>query len=153
MIFPTKQEHSLMSALPLLISPLKSFHTQLLRIKCCDFSSNSLFIIINLLQCSIFGVSHFSYWKYNLQYIKNCCSRHYLKISLILASCNLFLVNVLILSSLKTQENQKFSGAFRGYEMGTLARNGLNMMLGLLNVLLSIIERLMKNALQILRIF
>ena len=37
--------------------------------------------------------------------------------------------------------------------METLARNGLNMMLGLLNVLLSIIERLMKNALQILRIF
>ena len=37
--------------------------------------------------------------------------------------------------------------------MGTLARNGLNMMLELLNVLLSIIERLMKNALQILRIF
>ena len=37
--------------------------------------------------------------------------------------------------------------------MGTLARNGLNIMLGLLNVLLSIIERLMKNALQILRIF
>ena len=26
---------------------------------------------------------------------------------------------------LKTPENQRFSGVFRGYKMGTLARNGL----------------------------
>ena len=26
---------------------------------------------------------------------------------------------------MKTPENQKFSGVFRGYKMGTLARNGL----------------------------
>ena len=36
---------------------------------------------------------------------------------------NLFLVNVLILYPLKTLENLWFSGVFRGYKMGTLARN------------------------------
>ena len=43
---------------------------------------------------------------------------------------NPFLANVPILyppppPSLKTPENQRFSGAFKGYKMGTLARNGL----------------------------
>ena len=33
--------------------------------------------------------------------------------------------NVSILYPLKTPENQRFSGIFRGYKMGTLARNGL----------------------------
>ena len=36
------------------------------------------------------------------------------------------MVNVPILYSLKTPENLKFSGVFRGYKMETLARNGLN---------------------------
>ena len=36
-----------------------------------------------------------------------------------------FLANVPILYPLKTPENLFFSGAFRGYQMGTLARNGL----------------------------
>ena len=39
--------------------------------------------------------------------------------------CNPFLANVPILYPLKTPENQKFSGVFRGYKMETLARNGL----------------------------
>ena len=39
---------------------------------------------------------------------------------------NPFLANVPILYPLKTPENQRFSGAFRGYKMGTMARNGLN---------------------------
>ena len=38
---------------------------------------------------------------------------------------NLFLINVSILYPLKTAKNQRFSGTFRGYKLGTLARNGL----------------------------
>ena len=38
---------------------------------------------------------------------------------------NPFLTNVPILYPLKTPENQRFSIVFRGYKMGTLARNGL----------------------------
>ena len=38
---------------------------------------------------------------------------------------NPFLANVPILYPLKTPENQRFSGVFRGYKIGTLARNGL----------------------------
>ena len=38
---------------------------------------------------------------------------------------NPFLANVSILYPLKTPENLWFSGVFRGYKMGTLARNGL----------------------------
>ena len=42
---------------------------------------------------------------------------------------NPFLANVPILYPLKTPENQKFSGVFRGHKMGTLARNGLKTIL------------------------
>ena len=38
----------------------------------------------------------------------------------------LFLTNVCTLYPLKTPENLCFFGVFRGYKMGTLARNGLN---------------------------
>ena len=38
---------------------------------------------------------------------------------------NPFLTNAPILYPLKTPENLWFSDAFRGYKMGTLARNGL----------------------------
>ena len=38
---------------------------------------------------------------------------------------NPFLANVPILYPLRTPENFWFSGVFRGYKMGTLARNGL----------------------------
>ena len=38
---------------------------------------------------------------------------------------NPFLVNVPILYPLKRPENQRFSGVFRGYKMGTLAGNML----------------------------
>ena len=38
---------------------------------------------------------------------------------------NPFLANVPILYPLKAPENQRFSGVFRGYKIGTLARNGL----------------------------
>ena len=38
---------------------------------------------------------------------------------------NPFLANVPILYSYKTTENQRFSGCFQGYKMGTLARKGL----------------------------
>ena len=38
---------------------------------------------------------------------------------------NRFLADVPILYPLKTPENQRFSGVFRGYKMGTLARNAL----------------------------
>ena len=44
----------------------------------------------------------------------------------ILVPVNPFLANVPILYPPKTPENQRFSGVFRGYKMGTLARNGLN---------------------------
>ena len=40
-----------------------------------------------------------------------------------------FLVNDPILSPLKTPQNQMFSGVFRGYKMGTLARNRLRVTL------------------------
>ena len=40
---------------------------------------------------------------------------------------NPFLANVPILYPLKTPENQRFSVVFKGYKMGTLAGNGLNM--------------------------
>ena len=39
---------------------------------------------------------------------------------------NPFPANVPILYPLKTTENQRFSVVFRGYKMGTLAANGLN---------------------------
>ena len=39
---------------------------------------------------------------------------------------NLFLANVPILYPLKTPENQIFSGVFKGYRMGTFARDGLS---------------------------
>ena len=38
---------------------------------------------------------------------------------------NPFLANVPILYPLKTPENQRFSGVFRGYKSTALARNGL----------------------------
>ena len=38
---------------------------------------------------------------------------------------NPFLANVPILHALKTPENQRFSGVFRGCKMGTLVKNGL----------------------------
>ena len=38
---------------------------------------------------------------------------------------NPILANVPILYPLKTPENQRFPGIFRGYKMGTLARYGL----------------------------
>ena len=42
-----------------------------------------------------------------------------------LSSLNPFLINAPILYPLKTPENQRFSDVFRGYKIGTLARNGL----------------------------
>ena len=39
---------------------------------------------------------------------------------------NLFQINVFILYPMKTPEKQRFSGVFRGYKMGALARNGLS---------------------------
>ena len=44
---------------------------------------------------------------------------------------NPFLANVPILYPLKTPENLWFSEVFRGYKMGTLARNGLRSASGL----------------------
>ena len=41
------------------------------------------------------------------------------------AVLNPFLANIPILYPLKTPENLWFSGVFRRYEMGTLAKNGL----------------------------
>ena len=38
---------------------------------------------------------------------------------------NPFLPNIPILYPLKIPENVRFSGVFRGYKMGKLARNGL----------------------------
>ena len=37
-----------------------------------------------------------------------------------------FLANVLNLEPLKTPENQRFSGVFKGYKMRALTKNGLN---------------------------
>ena len=42
-----------------------------------------------------------------------------------IAHFNAFQANVPILYPLKTPENQRFSVVFRGYEIGTLTRNGL----------------------------
>ena len=42
-----------------------------------------------------------------------------------LSVINPFLANAPILYPLKALENQRFSGVFREYKMGTLARNGL----------------------------
>ena len=39
---------------------------------------------------------------------------------------NLFLADVPILYPLETPENQMFSGVFRGYKTGKLARKGLS---------------------------
>ena len=50
------------------------------------------------------------------------CTNRYINYS---SNINPFLVNVLILYPLKTPEKQRCSGAFRGYKMGILARNGL----------------------------
>ena len=44
----------------------------------------------------------------------------------ILQHVSQFLVNVLILYTLKTPENFWFSGVFMGYKMVTLGRHGLN---------------------------
>ena len=38
---------------------------------------------------------------------------------------NPFLANIPILHPLKTPESQRFSGVFRGYKMGTIAKNEL----------------------------
>ena len=46
-------------------------------------------------------------------------------ISVKLALFNPYLANVPILYHLKIPENLWFSGVFRGYKMGSLARNGL----------------------------
>ena len=43
-----------------------------------------------------------------------------------LLTLNPFLVKVSILYLLKTPENQRFFGVFRGYKMGILARDRLN---------------------------
>ena len=40
-------------------------------------------------------------------------------------SINPFLANVAILHPLKSPENQRFSGDFRGCKMGTLEKDGL----------------------------
>ena len=40
---------------------------------------------------------------------------------------NPFLASVPILYPLKAPENQRFAGVFRGYKMGRLVRNGLNL--------------------------
>ena len=40
---------------------------------------------------------------------------------------NPFLANVPILYPLKTPENQRFSGVFKGFKMGTFARNALKL--------------------------
>ena len=49
----------------------------------------------------------------------------YVLLFLLCMTINPFLANVPILYLLKTPEI-RFSGVFRGYKMGTLARNGLN---------------------------
>ena len=46
-------------------------------------------------------------------------------VSFNLVLLNPSLTNVSILHPLKTPENQRFSGVFRGYKMGRLLRNGL----------------------------
>ena len=61
---------------------------------------------------------------------KNCQNFHNFLISQLLENrlitvVNTFLANAPILYSLKTPKNFWFSGVFRGYKMGTLARNGL----------------------------
>ena len=47
------------------------------------------------------------------------------KPSLRVNEINPFLANVLILYTLKSSENQRFSGVFRGYKMRALAKNSL----------------------------
>ena len=54
------------------------------------------------------------------------CKNLYSKFLRYVVEINPFLANIPILYSLKTPENQSFSGVFRGYKMGTLTENRLN---------------------------
>ena len=64
-----------------------------------------------------------------LRFFAAYVTRHYLRNVARIKSwqslINQFLAHVSILCSLKTQENQRFLGVFRGCKMGTLARNRL----------------------------
>ena len=51
-----------------------------------------------------------------------------------LTKLNPFLANVPFFYLLKTPENLWFSGVFRGYKIGTLARNGLKRSNGLIRL-------------------
>ena len=63
---------------------------------------------------------HYLICKYSFNVTHNII-KHFLELV-----TNTFLANVLILYPLKIPDNLWFSGVFRGYKMGTLARNGLN---------------------------
>ena len=54
------------------------------------------------------------------------CKNLYSKFLRYVVEINPFLANIPILYSQKTPENQRFSGVFRGYKMGTLTENRLN---------------------------
>ena len=61
-------------------------------------------------------------------WLKESCFPVCWKVLSLVPVVNPFLSTVPILYPLKTPENQRFSGVFRGYKMGTLARNGLRML-------------------------
>ena len=49
---------------------------------------------------------------------------HFLRLYFSAVSINPFLANAIVLYPLKTSENERFFGVFRGYKMGTLTRTG-----------------------------
>ena len=69
-----------------------------------------------------------TFWQNNYEYYITVELRQGLTFVKDSSSFNPHLANVPILYPLKTPENQRFSGVFRGYNMGILARNGLQIL-------------------------
>ena len=67
--------------------------------------------------------SLFYFWDTILNFKNLTCVIYlYIFVKVVIIS---FLANIHILYPLKTPENRRFSGVFRGYKMVTLSRNGL----------------------------
>ena len=100
----------------ILVKNLEIFQKFVLKIKELNY-----FIFLDLL------TSHLSPLLFLKNYLNSVQNLHTEKINLVINfQLKPFLANVLILYPLKTPENRWFFGVFRGYKMGTLARNGLN---------------------------
>ena len=83
----------------------------------CNSDKSSLSPCYSLFQCFP------TFWSKSSKKLANIDD---MKVNIGMKQINSFLANVPILYLLKTSKNQKFSCVFRGYKMGTLAKNGLN---------------------------